>query len=922
MNHRILLVEDDPRLQKLFEIILGSAGFVVSSAASVNRARELLTEGGLPDAVVVDLLLPTGDSFELVRTLRELPNGDAVPVLALSGSVTKLSEAQASSLGFVEFLVKPVDKVALLDAVQRHLPLPSAPNVGEGRRVLVVDDSPLQAKLARLRLMAAGFEVATAADGIEGLELARSLRPDAVVSDVIMPRMDGFQLCQAIRQDSQLRDLVVILVSASYVDEPIRLLGQQAGANDFLMRTPDLTPLMASLRNHLSVDEPPPFAVGLPSNYVPTLFSQLERQVMLNQGLARRCTQLGTSLSLLASLSSSLTRTPDVRAGALAMLEQLVLDGRFALAGLRMLDDGEGWQHRPVDWIFSVPPDLEERCLQTRCPQMQEGLLLTPIVLDEETIAVLALREGDTTDPEGSLSFARVVAAQVAQGLAMARVLADQAETQERFNQLSRHIDEAFWLAKADVSQVLFVSHAYERIWGQGNDQLLRGDPQSFLEAVHPEDRPRFLDELRRLQGGQEVHHEFRVVHPDGSVRHLSQRCFPIRNETGQVYRVCGVDRDVTEQRVLEQQFRQAQKMEALGRLAGGVAHDFNNLLTVITGFGELALSELAPQNPAAQHLSEILRASERAALLTRQLLTFSKREVPQPVVLDVNEVLTEMARMLTRVIGEDLQMRLRPCAERATARIDRGHLEQVVMNLAVNARDAMPGGGELSLETSLVTRPEGRFVLLTVTDTGTGMDEEVLQRLFEPFFTTKGQAGTGLGLATAFGIVRGAGGALEPVSEPGRGTTMRILLPYCPEIRTTARAKHAAEPLPGGTETILLVEDDDAVRRMTKTALARLGYRVLEARNDREARGHCESHAEPLQLLLSDVVMPEVSGPELAQILLEIRPELRILLMSGYTDVEILRFGILEKGLAYLEKPFTPARLARKVREVLDRHD
>ena len=212
--------------------------------------------------------------------------------------------------------------------------------------------------------------------------------------------------------------------------------------------------------------------------------------------------------------------------------------------------------------------------------------------------------------------------------------------------------------------------------------------------------------------------------------------------------------------------------------------------------------------------------------------------------------------------------------------------------------------------------------MLLTVTDTGSGMDEEVLQRLFEPFFTTKGHSGTGLGLATAFGIVRGAGGRLEPVSAPGLGTTMRILLPYCPETRTLAQAKNGAEPLSGGTETILLVEDDDAVRRMTRTALARLGYQVLEARNDQEALRHCQSHEDPLHLLLSDVVMPEVSGPELAQVLLNLRPELRVLLMSGYTDVEILRYGVLEKGLAYMQKPFTPARLAGKVREVLDHCD
>lgn len=927
MSGYLLLVEDDPRLQKVFEIILQSAGYAVRSATGTAAAREVLRLAGVPDAVVLDLVLPGEDPFELVRELRELPRGQEMAVLAVSGSVSKLQEARATTLGFAEFLVKPVDKATLLDAIHRHLPLAVVPQVGENRRVLVVDDNPMQAKLARLRLTAAGFEVATASDGVEALAMARAVRPHAVVTDVIMPRMDGFQLCHAIRQDPDLRDIVLVMVSASYVDEAIRLLGQQVGADDFVMRTPDMTTVVAALRAHLNADRDSPRTVGLPTDYVPTLFTQLERQVMLNHGLTRRCTQLGTSLSLLASLSSSLTRTPDVQAGAVAMLEQLVADGRFAAAGLKLTAADSRWLQNPPEPLLAVTAEQERQCLETRETQMlRRGvgrLTLTPVIADDEIIALLALLENDASEADDSVSFARVLAAQLAQGLVMARILAEQAETQERFGQLARHIDQLFWLATADVREILFTSHAYERIWGTSPERL-KGNPQAFLESVHPDDLAGFLADMVRLQSGQEVTQEFRVVHGDGTVRQLWQRCFPIRNSAGDVYRVCGVCTDVTEQRLLERQFRQSQKMEALGRLAGGVAHDFNNLLTVITGFGELALMELPPEHPQTEALTEILRASEKAALLTRQLLTFSRRDVVQPVAVDLNDALKDIHRMLLRVIGEDLQVHLVLCSESPTVMIDRGQLEQVVMNLAVNARDAMPAGGQLTLETSLEDLEEptpdlaaGRYVRLAVSDTGCGMDDPTRQQIFEPFYTTKGAGGTGLGLATVFGIVRGAGGMVEAYSEVGLGSTFKVYLPYSPVVPPAARAVQPEAPR--GSETILLVEDDEAVRRLARLSLLRAGYHVLEARCEREARAHCEADSGPIHLLLSDVVMPDVSGPALAQKLAALRPTMKVLFMSGYTDEAIFRYGILERGLAYMEKPFTTTRLAGKVREVLD---
>jgi two-component system, cell cycle sensor histidine kinase and response regulator CckA len=384
----------------------------------------------------------------------------------------------------------------------------------------------------------------------------------------------------------------------------------------------------------------------------------------------------------------------------------------------------------------------------------------------------------------------------------------------------------------------------------------------------------------------------------------------------------------------LEEQFRQAQKMEAVGRLAGGVAHDFNNLLTVITGYSDLLLARpeqlLDSQRTA---LEEIRRSAERGGALTNQLLSFSRRQPLENRAIHLNEMVLHVEKMLRRLVGEDVEMVTIPAAAQDLVEADQGRLEQVLMNLAVNARDAMPDGGKLTIETGTVhlsdsfsatqlgVRP-GAYVTISVTDNGTGMDAETKSHIFEPFFTTKGPGhGTGLGLASAYGIIRQSGGAIAVFSELGEGTTMRIYLPLAQHERPAAGPRAAAREELDGAETILLVEDEARVRKLIADVLTAHGYEVMEATRGEEAIRLCRLSNKDIDLSVVDVVMPEMSGPDLVRQLTPLKPKMCVLYISGYTDEAIVHHGILRSGAAFLQKPFLPDALARKVREVLDKH-
>jgi PAS domain S-box-containing protein len=443
------------------------------------------------------------------------------------------------------------------------------------------------------------------------------------------------------------------------------------------------------------------------------------------------------------------------------------------------------------------------------------------------------------------------------------------------------------------------------------------------LYAAHPE----VLEQVRRAMAGEE----------HTSLARVGELTFetwyaPTRGPDGRPRGVIGVATDVSQRRRLEDQLRHAQKMEAVGRLAGGVAHDFNNLLAAIMGHGELLLRRLDPGHAHHRHVEAIQKAAARGAMLTRQLLAFSRKEVLAPRVLDIHLVVAEMEEMLRRLIGEHIELVILLGDRPVQVRADRGQLEQVVMNLAVNARDAMAEGGVLTVEVGTVDpvpgAPDaaggdpgpGAWVTVQVKDTGCGMDAATAARIFEPFFTTKEQGkGTGLGLSTVYGIVEQSGGSIQVASAPGQGTTFTVFLPRL-EDRAGSPGAEATSPVSArGTETVLLVEDEAAVRAVAREALEGQGYRVIEARNGVEALAVAAAHPGPLPLLVTDMVMPRMGGRELAQRLLAARPTLRVLFMSGYTDDARVREGGPEAAAAFLQKPFAMGAFARKVREILD---
>jgi two-component system cell cycle sensor histidine kinase/response regulator CckA len=508
---------------------------------------------------------------------------------------------------------------------------------------------------------------------------------------------------------------------------------------------------------------------------------------------------------------------------------------------------------------------------------------------------------------------------------------ADLVESEARFRQLAETIDEVFFLVNPSLTEMLYVSPAYENIFGHSCASLY-ADPLSWTYPIPPGERERVLREMMPYGTLVPFDLEYAIVRPDGAGRVVRARGFPIANEAREVYRFAGIAEDVTERRRLDAQLRQANKMDAVGQLASGIAHDFNNLLSVILSYSDLLSADLNESDPMRADLKEIEGAGLRAVALTRQLLAFSRQQVLQPHVVNLSEIVQGLENMLRRLIGEDVELIVSNGTRIGRIVVDSGQIEQVIVNLAVNARDAMPKGGKLTIETAEVFLDEadalehggvkpGPHVMLAVTDSGMGMDKATQVRMFEPFFTTKEVGkGTGLGLATVFGIVRQSEGTISVCSELGMGTTFRL---YFPAARAELTARASVIPPANdslrGSEKILVVEDDERVRSLACTILRKYGYHALEAQSGGDAFLLCEQHTAPIDLLLTDMVMPRMSGRELAKRLLIVRPQMRVLYMSGYTNDAALRHNTLDSTIAFLQKPITPEALARKVRETLD---
>ncbi|MFH1573355.1 MAG: PAS domain S-box protein [Acidobacteriota bacterium] len=508
--------------------------------------------------------------------------------------------------------------------------------------------------------------------------------------------------------------------------------------------------------------------------------------------------------------------------------------------------------------------------------------------------------------------------------------IAGRMQAQEKLRQVSRAVEHSPTAIVISDRQgrIQYVNPRFTDITGYSQDEAVGLN----LDVLRPD--PGEDDSFQQLRdaaaSGTEWRGEVRNRKKDGSLYWAAISVSPVTNESGEFTHVVAIGEDISQRRSLEAQLRQAQKLEALGRLAGGVAHDFNNLLTSILGFSGLLQAGLQPDDPRRADLEEIQRAGERAASLTSQLLAFSRHQALAPVVLNLNDTVAAMERMLRRLLGEDIELASIPSPELGNIQADRGLMEQVIMNIAVNARDAMPGGGRLVLETANVELDDryaqthvgvqpGLHVMLAVSDTGCGMTPEVMSQIFEPFFTTKREGiGTGLGLSIVYGIVKQSGGHIQVYSELGQGTVFKIFFPAVSEKAEPPPPRASTETL-RGTERVLAVEDDESVRNIICRTLESYGYTVLEAASADEAIRVCGQSPQPVHLLLTDVVMPGMSGVELSRQLGSENPAMKVLFISGFTANTITHFNDLGAGVQVLHKPFTSERLAQRVREVLD---
>jgi two-component system cell cycle sensor histidine kinase/response regulator CckA len=757
-------------------------------------------------------------------------------------------------------------------------------------RVLYVEDNPADAELVLLQLKKHGFDLhAEVVDTSEAFQDKLRANPyDIILSDCRLPNWSGMDVIDIV--NTQAKNTPVIMVTGTLGDEAaVECI--KKGATDYVLKgSPGLLPVAVrrALEDKRQDEERAQGIEDLRASEVRyrRLFESAQDGILM--------------------LDAATGEIIDVNPFILNLLGY----SREGFLGKR---------------LWEIGPFKDQRNSQESFRVLQENEYIRYDDLPLET------RSGKRVDVEfvsnAYWSGERKVIQCNIRDMTERKQAADKLRQSEAlFRLISENVTDLIAVVDLDGRRV-YNSPSYRGIISNPNALL---GTLSFNE-VHPDDRENIkavFHETIRTGVGQRA--QYRFLLEDKTSRLIESQGSLIRNQQGEPMSVLIVSRDITERKSLEEQLRQSQKIEAIGQLAGGVAHDFNNLLTIISGYAELVADEVDPEGPLLDHVKEIQQAASRAAALTRQLLAFSRRQIMKLEAVDLNTVVSHVEKMLRRLIGEDIELKTIAGKELGNVKVDAGQIEQVIMNLALNARDAMPQGGKLSIEATNValgetyaqahvTIPPGPYVMLAVTDTGCGMSREVQEHIFEPFFTTKEKGkGTGLGLAMVHGIVKQSGGYIWAHSEVGHGSTFNIYFPRVDTVATMVEPVRVGPTLIRGSETILVVEDENSLRSLVRTVLGANGYTVLEATRGEEALRICDDQNNVIDLVLTDVVMPQMNGREMAKHLASRRPKTKVLFMSGYTHNGIVQDGISDDLMPFIQKPFTPDALARKVREVL----
>jgi CheY-like chemotaxis protein len=972
MPRTILLVEDNPITRKMVRFALEKHGFDVLEAPDGATALRAFPTGDIA-LVLQDLVLPDMDGFELVEKLRALPRGSEVPILAVSGLMSKVEEARMSAVGFDDVISKPVEPSRLLKIIRAHLPAAEAApdRFGDDRRIVVADDEPVQRKLTAFRLSKVGFAVTEAADGAQALELARRVDPAAIVSDVLMPRLDGFGLCIAVRNDERLAQVPVVLMTNSYVEAPDRDLARRAGANDLVLRTPDLATVLRALRDSLAgnLAASSPAAepdADLERERMRRVVKQLERQVNLNARVARRCAFLTAELSVLSGISEALAIQDDIDR-ALEQVLAACLDaggisvGALYLTGVdhrRAISYGAAspWSEAELAAFFDATGMLDTAESQTVIPipsaavaGQHAGALLERGGVSSALIAPLqhrgkslgALLTGSHepgANTEDRVFFAQAVAGQISQALALAQAFAAKDDS-ERAARTQARVLRSILESMADG--VVVADQAGELIhWNAAATALLGKGPTisrpetwtreyglRHTDKVTPIE-PGELPLLRALRGESLDDVELYMTR-DGLSEGawLSASARPLRDEDGESQGGVAVFRDVTREKAARAQLMVSDRMASIGMLAAGVAHEINNPLTAVVANLDVAVRDLAElaRGPAGAGLSSLIEgmtdardAAERVRHIVRDLKTFSRAEDDQSGAVDVTRVLESSVRMAWNEIRHRARV-VKDYREVPPVRANESRLGQVFLNLVVNAAQAIPEGHADRNEIRLSIRAgDAGRVVVEVADTGAGMSPLVLSRLFTPFFTTKPPGvGTGLGLAICHRLISEIGGEITVDSEVGSGTVFRVILPVMTgEDRRAARPEAPAVDAPSRRGRILVIDDE----KMIGSVIGRLlgaDHDVVSTTSALEALD-CIVDAEPFDVIMCDLMMPVMTGMDFFERLSEVAPDQldSVVFLTGGAFTPAARAFLDRVSNARLEKPFDLKSLRALVNE------